>query len=133
MIMAYMSGPCRNQAELTFAMARHAIADLSIVFDTPPHEPDQDRLPAADLDRLTAELTGLGFDLSTDARLNDKLKDLRHMYEPYLYALGSHLCLDVPPWIPAVGQVDNWRTSAWGTITVNAKHVRKGRSKYRHF
>jgi len=132
-IMACMSGPCRNQAELTFAMARHAVADLSIVFDTPPREPDQDRLPAAGLDQLIAELTGLGFDLSTDAKLNDKLKDLRHMYEPYLYALGSHLCLDVPPWIPAVGQVDNWRTSAWGTISVNTKHVRKGRSKYRHF
>ena len=55
------------------------------------------------------------------------------MYEPYLYALASHLCLDVPPWIPAAGQVDNWRTSAWGTITLNTKHVRKGRSKHRHF
>jgi hypothetical protein len=133
LIMVYMSGPCRNQAELTFAMARHAVADLSIVFDTPPREPDQDRLPAADLDRLMTELTGLGFDLSTDAKLNDKLEDLRHMYEPYLYALGSHLCLDVPPWIPAAGQVDNWRTNAWGTITINTKNIRKGRSKHRHF
>ncbi len=50
--------------------------------------------------------------------MNEKLKDLRHMYEPYLYALGSHLCLDVPPWIPAAGQVDNWQTSAWDTITL---------------
>ena len=133
MIMAYMSGPCRNQAELTFAMARHAVADLSIVFDTPPCEPDQDRLPAADLDRMTAELTGLGFSLSTDATMNEKLRDLRHMYEPYLYALGSHLCLDVPPWIPAAGQVDNWRTSAWDTITLDTRNIRKGRSKRSHF
>jgi hypothetical protein len=133
MIMAYMSGPCRNQAELTFAMARHAVVDLSIVFDTPPCEPDQDRLPAADLDQLTAELTGLGFSLSTDAAIHEKLRNLRHMYEPYLYALGNHLCLDIPPWIPATGQVDNWRTSAWDTITLNTKNVRKGPSKHRHF
>ena len=133
LIMVYMSGPCRNQAELTFAMARHAVADLSIVFDTPPREPDQDRLPAADLDRITAELTGLGFDLSTDDTMKEKLKDLRHMYEPYLYALGSHLYLDVPQWIPAMGQVDNWRTNAWETITANTKQVSKGRSKHRHF
>jgi hypothetical protein len=133
MIMAYMSGPCRNQAELTFAMARHAVADLSIVFDTPPCEPDQDRLPAADLDRLTAELTGLGFGLSTDAVMNEKLRDLRHMYEPYLYALANHLCLDIPPWIPAAGQVDNWQTSAWGTLTLETRNIRSRRSKHSHF
>jgi hypothetical protein len=132
-IMAYMSGPCKNQAELTFAMARHAVADLSIVFDTPPCEPDQDRLPTADLDRLTAELTGLGFALSTDVSVNGKLKDLRTMYEPYLYALAEHLCLDVPPWTPVAGQVDNWRTSAWGTITSNPGIFRKGRSRRSHF
>jgi hypothetical protein len=132
-IMACMSGPCRNQAELTFAMARHAVADLSIVFDTPPREPDQDRLPAADLDRLTAELTRLGFDLSTDTTANKKLRDLRHMYEPYLYALANHLCLDVPPWIPAAGQMDNWQTSAWGTITPDTRNIRKGRRGHRHF
>jgi hypothetical protein len=131
--MACMSGPCRNQAELTFAMARHAVADLSIVFDTPPREPDQDRLPAADLDRLTAELTRLGFDLSTDTTANKKLRDLRHMYEPYLYALANHLCLDVPPWIPAAGQMDNWQTSAWGTITPDTRNIRKGRRGHRHF
>jgi hypothetical protein len=133
MIMAYLSGPCRNQAELTFAMARHAVADLSIVFDTPPCEPDQDRLPAADLDRLTAKLTGLGFNLSTDITAHKKLRNLRHMYEPYLCALANHLCLDIPPWIPAAGQVDNWQTSAWGTITPETRNIRKGRRGHRHF
>jgi hypothetical protein len=132
-IMAYMSGPCRNQAELTFAMARHAVADLSIVFDTPPCEPDHDRLPPADLDRLTTELTGLGFALSTEVTVNRKLKDFREMYEPYLYALAGHLCLDVPPWIPATGQVDNWRTSTWGTVTSTTGIIRKGRNKRSHF
>ena len=133
MIMAYLSGPCRNQAELTFAMARHAVADLSIVFDTPPCGPDQDRLSSADLDRLIAGLTERGFNLSTDAAANEKLRDLRHMYEPYLYALGNHLCLDIPPWIPAAGKVDNWQTSAWGPLTPDTRNVRKGRSGPRHF
>jgi hypothetical protein len=118
---------------MTFAMARHAVADLSIVFDTPPCEPDQDRLPADDLDRLVAELTGWGFNLSIDAARNEKLRSFRYMYEPYLNALANHLRLDISPWFPAAGQVDNWQTSAWGTLTPETKNVRKKRSKRSHF
>jgi hypothetical protein len=133
MIVAYLSGPCRNQAELTFAMARHAVADLSIVFETPPCEPDEDRLPAADLDRLTTDLIRWGFNLSIDAATNEKLGNLGHMYEPYLNALANHLCLDIPPWIPAAGQADNWQTSAWDTRTLGTRIIRKGRSRRSHF
>ncbi len=133
MIMAYLSGPCRNQAELTFAMARHAVVDLSIVFDTPPCEPDEDRLPPPDLERLITGLTGWGFSPSTDSATNEKLRHLRQMYEPYLYALGNHLCLDIPPWIPVTGQVDNWRTSAWGTVALDTKNVRRRRRGHHHF
>jgi len=131
LIMVYWIGPCRNQAKLTFAMARHAVVDLSIVFDTPPCEPDKDRLPVANLDRMISDLREWGFSLSTDAGTDVRLKDLRHMYEPYLHALANHLCLEIPPWIPAKGQTDNWQTSAWGTLDTG--NVRKGRRRLRHF
>jgi len=135
LIMAYFTGSCRNQAELTFAMARHAVVDLSIVFDTPPCEPDEDRLPAADLDRLTDALSRLRFGPSVEAASREKLVELRHMYEPYLNALSDHLCLDIPPWIPAPDQADNWQTSAWGPIAPDALNPtrRAARRTRRHF
>jgi hypothetical protein len=133
LVMTYLSGPCKKQAELTFAMARHAVADLSIVFDSPPCEPDEDRLPPADLDRLKAFLSECGFLPSSVADEDQKLKDLRYMYEPYLYSLADYLCLAIPPWIPGKGQVDNWRTNPWGTITSSSKKARGDQHRHRHF
>ena len=43
--MAGLEGTCERQAELTFAMARHAVVDLSLVFRTNPRKPSHDRLP----------------------------------------------------------------------------------------
>ena len=39
LVMAGVEGACERQAELTFAMARHAVVDLSLVFRTRPQEP----------------------------------------------------------------------------------------------
>ena len=60
LVMTYLGTPCKKQAELTFAMARHAVVDLSIVFDTPPYQPNEDRLSPADLNRLKASLSNYG-------------------------------------------------------------------------
>lgn len=84
LMMVYLKGPYRRQAELTFAVARHAVVDLSIVFDTPPCEPDEDRLPPTDLGRLLTVLRETGFNLSSSAGNDQKLNDLRYMYEPYI-------------------------------------------------
>src|SRR5207249_4890729 len=43
---------CPYQAQLTFAMARHAIVDLALVFRTPPLGPEPNRLPEDRLFRL---------------------------------------------------------------------------------
>src|SRR5258705_7491576 len=45
---------CARQAQLTFAMARHAVVDLTQVLGRPPVESMPDRLPASDLTRLRA-------------------------------------------------------------------------------
>src|SRR5450432_1385532 len=44
-----IEGACERQAKLTFAIARHAVVDLSQVFGTPPHPVPHDRLPNEDL------------------------------------------------------------------------------------
>ena len=56
LVMVGVEGACARQAELTFAMARHAVADLSLVFKTRLREPGIDRLPP---ERLAALRSGL--------------------------------------------------------------------------
>jgi len=62
LIMAGVEGTCERQAELTFAMARHAVIDLSLVlvFRTSPQEPNPDRLPPEKLAELRLLLTNSG-------------------------------------------------------------------------
>ncbi len=58
LLIAGVDGPDGYQARLTFAMARHAAVDLSMVSETPPRPPASDRLPAAALARLEESLRG---------------------------------------------------------------------------
>lgn len=105
---------CQRQAELTFAIARHAAVDLSQVFKTPPRALPYNRLPAEDLRRIRDILAQHGVKLHDDAEADRKLAELRNMYEPYLFALAEYLSLSLPPWIPAKNEKDNWQTTAWG-------------------
>src|ERR1700730_2270037 len=52
---------CERQAELTFAIARHAVVDLSQVFGTAPKALPHDRLPPAELGRIRDTLAQYGF------------------------------------------------------------------------
>lgn len=60
LIMVGLEGACERQAELTFAMARHAIVDLSLVFLTCPIEPNPERLPSDKLAKLRFLLASKG-------------------------------------------------------------------------
>jgi hypothetical protein len=111
--MTNMEGACTNQARLTFAMARHAVADLAIVFKTPPVYREGDRLPQDEFERMCAMLRDEGLQLRQDANGYGSLAELRVLYEPYLQALGSYFCMSVPPWMPGWTRLDNWQTSAW--------------------
>jgi hypothetical protein len=105
---------CQRQAELTFAIARHAAVDLSQVFKTPPRALPHDRLPAEDLRRIRDMLAQQGVKLQDGPEADRKLTEFRNMYEPYLYALAEYLNQSLPPWIPAKKGKDNWQTTAWG-------------------
>jgi len=113
LIMTGIEGACERQAELTFAIARHAVVDLSQVFGTsplPPHE----RLPAEDLRRIRDKLAQNGLKLNDSPEADQKLAQLREMYEPYVYSLARYLSRKLPPWIPEKKGKDNWQTTAWG-------------------
>jgi hypothetical protein len=108
-----IEGACERQADLTFAIARHAVVDLSQVFGTAPRAPAEDRLNSADLRLLRDNLAAHGMKLREGEEADRSLLGLRKMYEPFIYALAAYLNQALPPWIPQKKGKDNWQTSAW--------------------
>ncbi|HSB74850.1 MAG TPA: hypothetical protein VLC12_04320 [Terriglobales bacterium] len=102
-----------EQAQLTFAMARHAVVDLTTVLNALPRAPSQDRLPDPARDQLLAWLQQGRVPLRFPFSRLEKLRELRAMYEPYAHALEEHFLTALPPWIPEK-MVDNWRSTDWG-------------------
>jgi hypothetical protein len=86
-----------------------------LIFQRPPRDPGQDRLPPAQLEHLRATLEASGLRLRQGSAADHKLIELRQMYEPYVNSLSSYLAMSIPPWIPEAILKDNWQTSAWGT------------------
>ncbi len=119
MIVGIAGAPAR-QAQLTFAMARHAVADLALTFRKRPRRPAQDRLSPEDLSRVRQTLAAAGVRLREGNAAEQRLAELRDMYEPYLNALAEYLCIDLPPWIVASDAADNWQRTAWGRISRSA-------------
>jgi ion channel len=114
LVSAGIEGSCAKQAELTFAIARHAVADLCQVFNAAPRPLTTDRLPPETLEKLRSKLAQHGMALHTTPEAEEKLHELRRMYEPYVHALANHLNHPLPPWIPDKKGRDNWQTTAWG-------------------
>ena len=113
LVCSIREGALRHQARMTFAIARHAVVDLSIVFRMSPAEPNPDRLSPADLAKLTAALAVSGFRLQASPEARERLTEFRRLYEPYAFSLARFFCLDLPPWISEEHGSDNWESSAW--------------------
>jgi hypothetical protein len=112
-VMVGIECACRHQAELTFAIARHAVVDLAQVFSTPPRQPGVNRLPEADFAELVRHLEAAKLCMRDPGSGAHRLAELRRLYEPYIAALATYLMLELPPWLPRKRRVDNWQTSAW--------------------
>src|SRR2546430_12127736 len=97
----------------TFAIARHAAVDLAQVYGIPPWNPKRNRLSPADFAQMRAALSEVGLRLQLGADAEQRLSEIRRMYEPFINALADHLLLNLPPWIIASRTVDDWQTSAW--------------------
>jgi hypothetical protein len=101
------------QAQVTFAIARHAAVDLALVLHTPATPPEQDRFTAEQLQHLRDQLREAGVELHEGPAGAARFRDLRGMYEPFLAALARRLLLSLPPVAPAQESADNWQRSAW--------------------
>jgi hypothetical protein len=103
-----------DSARYTFALARHAVADLNYTFRTTPTPPARDRLPTADLEVLLADLRAAGVEIERDLEtIATRLGHMRALYEPYVNALAQRLALTVPAWTAPELATDNWRTTDW--------------------
>jgi hypothetical protein len=111
------------QARLTFAMARHALVDLALVFKTPPCDACEDRLPEATYAELRAMLSEAGMQTVDGPEADRSLLELRAMYEPFLQALANFFVYKLPPFMIEVRTVDNWQTSAWMRRTAHFEQL----------
>ena len=117
---------CR-QARLTFAMARHTVVDLLLVFGmqpvamprpplpgAPPAQGKDDpknaetRLSEEELVRLTEVLCKAGYRLRLEPHRLALLRKLRSMYEGQVVALSRYLYMPLPPFVNETPGRDTW-------------------------
>jgi hypothetical protein len=103
-----------DSTRFTFAIARHAVADLSYSFHVTPTAPSRERLPEEDLMELINQLHALGVELGAEPDVvKQRITRTRAFYEPYVNALAERLELPMPPWLAPESPTDNWRTTSW--------------------
>jgi hypothetical protein len=112
LLIADVQGSEARQAQLTFAMARHAMVDLAQIFSLPPAKDAPDRLPLERYEQLYDLLCKSGVSVCRDNHSYERLRDLRALYEGYAEALAGYLRMPLPPWIADQPHKDNWLTVA---------------------
>jgi len=108
LLIAGVQGHEARQAQLTFAMARHALVDLAQIFSLAPVNPTPDRLPPERYEKLYSLLCQSGVSVCRDGHSIDRLREMRVLYESYAQALSDYLCMPLPPWIADRPHKDNW-------------------------
>lgn len=112
LLIAGVQDHAARQAQLTFAMARHALVDLSQVFSQKPVEDGEDRLPDERYELLYKRLCESGVRACRDAESIERLKKMRSLYEGYAVALSRHFKMTLPPWVAEHPYKDNWLSVA---------------------
>jgi hypothetical protein len=83
----------------------------------PPKQPLSNRLSDDDLEQMRGLLASARVPVCSTAAADQKLRDLRRMYEPYINGFSERLLMPYPAWKAAAGPADNWKTSAWEKIS----------------
>ena len=119
LLIVGVEGAPSPQAPLTFAMARRAILDIAHLFnyaadDSTVTDPagHVDRLPPAEAGRLRALLADAGTVLRSGPDADQKLRELREIYEPAARLLSAFLIMPLPPFLPAAEIADRSTSAA---------------------
>lgn len=106
-------GDLRHQAELTFAMGRHTLADLVSVFRLRPPSGGRNRLPREQFDHVVRAVSDAETALQARRLSESELSRLREMYEPFALALSDRFLMALPGFLPMPPERDNWLRSSW--------------------
>jgi hypothetical protein len=112
LLISGVRGPEARQAQLTFAMARHAMVDLAQIFSCRPVTVMPDRLPPERYQQMFDLLCQSGIKACHDSHSSERLREMRALYEGYAEALSRYLVLPLPEWIMDKPHKDNWMTVA---------------------
>src|SRR5205807_2436768 len=116
LVMAGIDGVNNEQARRTFKIARHAVVDLAQVVNAHYDASAPDRLTPEDLAQLRTQLTQKGLSLQQSEEVNQKLAQLRSLYEPYVQGIARNLFIPLPLWVRHDPIRDNWRSGPWDRI-----------------
>ena len=108
LLIAGVRGHEARQAQLTFAMARHAMVDLTQILSLTPAANAPDRLPRERYEQLYGLLRESGVSVCRDGDSFERLREMRALYESYAAALSDYLQMPLPPWISDHVHKDNW-------------------------
>lgn len=112
LLIADAEGIATWQARVTFGAARHAAVEVAQYIGTLPDNAGMGRLRPDDHAHIRAILAESGVPLRPDTGADDRLNELRGLYEPHISSLAYRLALDLPPWLPAPDARDNWQKAA---------------------
>jgi hypothetical protein len=112
LMIAGVQDHAARQAQLTFAIARHAMVDISQIFSQIPVTDGEDRLPPERFEYLYQQLCQAGIRVCRDDESMERLKKMRLLYEGHAIALSRYLYMPLPPWIVDQPHKDNWLSVA---------------------
>jgi hypothetical protein len=112
LMISGVRGQEARQAQLTFAMARHALVDLAQIFSQRPVNDAPDRLPPERYQKMFELLCESSARLCRDEFSQERLREMRALYEGYAEALSRFLRMPLPPWLADQPHKDNWMTVA---------------------
>jgi hypothetical protein len=105
-----------SQAGLTFAMARHALVDITQIF-VREFRPMAGERPVEGGPRALLPLRGdPAPSAEAERAFAQRLAELRLLYEPYARALGAYLLFELPPWRHPRPRQDNWERAPWDKL-----------------
>jgi hypothetical protein len=116
LLISVVPGVASRQAQLTFAMGRHALVDLGHVFHLEQREQEWrarggvNRLPPENFSQLCGFMTEAGLRLCGDPESPARLHALRGLYESHAAALADYLGMTLPGWVPEPQAKDQWKT-----------------------
>ena len=113
------------QAQVTFAIARHAVVDIAMLFSIPPDAVAR----RIECSAIRSPMLAAGF----DGISMPKLEALRTMYEPFRNGLSRFFLLSLPPFAADSDLADNWQSSAWMKRVGGLEHLGDPIHENEHF